>query len=99
MLNIINSTPDVVDAFKAAAEATGNEYMVGEIMIEPSKSKEKGESRTDWSLNTKRGKIYHAIIQKWLKKYKYTFEEFQDVLLYTFDEKIPLNQITFNIKD
>ena len=94
LLKIVSIIPVVVDTFCAAMEAEGfDNVLVKDVMIQPSKAKKKEEFSSTPAIETARGKIYHAVITKWLKKYKYQFEDFKDELIYTFDTPLPLNTL------
>lgn len=98
ILKILSVVPSVLEMFKSAAEAEGKGDMeINDLMIEPSKSKEKDEESKD-ALDTSRGRIYHAIITKWLKNYDYEFEDYKDALQYTFNEPVRLSSMTFNVR-
>lgn len=95
LLKILSTAPEVVDTFRAAMEAEGfDDAIVNDIMIQPSKTKRKEEFDSTPAINTSRGRIYHAAMTKWLKRYKYKFEDYNDSLVYTFDTPIPLNIFT-----
>ena len=97
VLKILSVIPVAFDTFKAAAEAEGySDVMVKEMMVEPSKSKEKEEYGSTPALDTARGRIYAKVLEKLLRKYKYTFVDYQDALVYEFDEPIPLSAFNFN---
>lgn len=98
ILKIMATVPSVLEMFKSAASAEGKgDMQVTSMVIEPSKSKEKDEEGKD-ALDTSRGRIYHAAIQKWLRGYDYEFEEYKDALEYTFNEPVALSTFSFNTR-